>query len=218
MRKYHYPWSNWMNQRETKEEWEWKRREAKNPFIKSKFSKCFASDGSRPILEVKLEEPWHIKMRAIQREAEYIEKDYHYNFYKKQKGNKSDKPKNFLSKIFAKTFGKEEDEFNVEWIVNNEKRRGTLKITSEKLQFVFVSIYQKDSHVDFTHFRLGEFKPLTKTWDLVLISNVIRRRYLTYRECILISLENNTELVFNFMNRNLTDFLSLLNKKQKSKP
>ena len=53
LRKYHYPWSDWVNQRESKD-WSWEGKEKKLQYFKNKFSNCAAVDGSRPILEVKL--------------------------------------------------------------------------------------------------------------------------------------------------------------------
>jgi hypothetical protein len=83
LRLYHYSWSVWTNQKEDKD-WGWQSRKTKNPYIRRKFCRFESDLGTRPFLTVKLIEPWHVKKLLIQRELEYINKDYHYNFYKNQ--------------------------------------------------------------------------------------------------------------------------------------
>ena len=105
----------------------------------------------------------------------------------------------------------------MEWIKNNTKRRGLLKLLDTKLQFSYESIYQKDSHLDFTHFRLGEFKPLQKVWELTQLREVSRRRYLMKYQCLLLELENNTSEIFNVVDERMELFLQFLSRKQKSR-
>ena len=59
-------------------------------------------------------------------------------------------------------------------------------MSKEKLIFQYESTFQKDSHVDFTSFTLAEHRTIEKTWYLVSIVNIIKRRYLMREECLLI--------------------------------
>ena len=60
------------------------------------------------------------------------------------------------------------------------------KVNNYLYRFKYFSTYQKDSHLDFTSFILAEYKPVEKYWPLIEISNIIDRRYLTKRQCVLI--------------------------------
>lgn len=96
LRLYHYSWSVWTNQKEDKD-WSWNARKTKNNYIRRRFCHFESDIGTRPFLTVKLIEPWHVKKTLIQRELEYINKDYHYNFYKNQtEGNLQTKPRFWL--------------------------------------------------------------------------------------------------------------------------
>lgn len=143
-----------------------------------------------------------------------MNRDYHYNF---QHGEDKKQNRNNWLRMFRRESPPEENEFRVEWIKNNTKRRGMLKLLETKLQFCYESIYQKDSHLDFTHFRLGEFKPIRKVWELTQIKDVWRRRYLMKYQCMLVELENHTNELFNFVDGRLELFLQLLSRKQKSR-
>jgi hypothetical protein len=54
---------------------------------------------------------------------------------------------------------------------------------------------------------LAEYKPIEKFWPLVEIVNVMERRYLTLRQCLLIEFEDSTSLIFNFPNGDKQQFL-----------
>lgn len=101
LRLYQYPWSVWLNQKEDLG-WSWETRHKKNPYIRRKFSKFESQTGTRPFLSVQLEEPWHVKKANIQREIEYMNKDYHYNFHRGNSTEEKHQHRNNWLKMFRR--------------------------------------------------------------------------------------------------------------------
>lgn len=62
--------------------------------------------------------------------------------------------------------------------------------------------------MDFTSFTLAEHRPMEKVWSLGTITNILIRRYLMRKQCLLIEFEDSSSIIFDFINDDTDKFFS----------